>query len=376
MRNNLKWIVLAALLALGGWLFYTKVYIPKATYDYVTAKKGDLPLTVFGIGTVGAKNLYPVSSNYGGKLLEVKKDQGEWVKKGEIVAILDAVDLPDQLAQAEALLKKAVYETQAAQKELKSLYARHELAKLTFDRYDRLYKKGYAAQAEYDRARTDLQSVKAQIEASKARIESSAQEQKRARKNISGLKQRLQRLVIKSPVDGYVISKDAEKAQTIAPQQPIVTVVEPSQVWIKANVDERISGDIRVGQRVRIVLRSREHSPLDGKVARIEAKSDPVTEERIVDVAFDEVPIPFYVNEQAETYIHTGSVDDGVLIPANVVVHDGVWVYKKGEAHFVEVKILGRHEGTVAVEGLEEGAIVLVPDPHKKPLFDGADVRI
>ncbi len=376
MRNNLKWIILAALLALGGWLFYDKVYIPKATYDYVTAKKGDLPLTVFGIGTVSAKNLYPVSSNYGGKLLEVKKDQGEWVKKGEIIAILDAVDLPDQLAQAEALLKKAVYETEAAQKELKSLYAQHELAKLTFNRYDRLYKKGYAAQAEYDKARTDLQSVKAQIEASKARIKSSAQEQKRARKNIAGLKQRLERLVIKSPVDGYVISKDAEKAQTIAPQQPIITVVEPSQVWVKANVDERISGGIRVGQTVRIVLRSREHSPLKGKVARIEAKSDPVTEERIVDVAFDKVPIPFYVNEQAEAYIHTGNVANGVLVPSDVVVHDGVWVYKKGEAHFVKVKVLGRHGGTTAVEGLEEGAIVLVPNPHKKPLFDGADVRI
>jgi RND family efflux transporter MFP subunit len=376
MRNNLKWIVLLLLIAGGGCLFYEKVYIPKATYDYVTAKKGDLTLEVFGIGTVSAKNIHPVSSNYGGKLLEVKKDQGEWVKKGEVVAVLDPVDLPQQLAQAEALLQKAIFETEASLKELEGLYAQKELAELTYRRYDRLYKKGYAAQAEYDKARTDLASVRSQIAASKARIASSRAEQKRARKNIAAIKERIDRLVVVAPLDGYVISKDAEAAQTIAPQQPIVTVVDPANVWIESNVDERISGGVEVGQKARIVLRSREHEPLKGRVARIEAKSDPVTEERIVDVAFEKVPIPFYINEQAETYIETGRLENVTLLPSRVIVHDGVWVYRNGEAHFVKVKILGRNGETTAVEGIGENAIVLVPDPHKKPLFDGVDVRI
>ncbi len=377
MRNNfMKWTVIFAVLVGGAVIFYNKVYIPKATYAYVTAKKGDLKLTVFGIGTVSAKNIYPVGSNSGGKLLKVFKDQGEWVEKGEIVATLDPVDLPDQLAQAEALLKKARYETLAARKELEGLYAQHELAALTFKRYDTLYRKGYAAQAEYDKARTDLTSVEAQIEASKARIASSKAECERAQKSIDALKQKIDRLAIVSPIDGYIISKDAEAAQTIAAQQPVVTIVDTKSIWVKANVDERISGVIEKGQRADIVLRSQDGAPLAGHVARIEAKSDPVTEERIVDVAFDKVPFPFHIDEQAEVSIETGRLHNVVLVPLHLIRRGGVWVYNDGEAHFKKVEILGKNDKEAAVEGLTTNEKILVPDSRKKPLFDGVDIRI
>jgi multidrug efflux pump subunit AcrA (membrane-fusion protein) len=74
--KSIKWLLGLALIAGGAWLFYQKVYLSKSTYGSVVAKKGDLNLTVFGIATVGSKERFPVSSNYGGKLLEVLKDQG------------------------------------------------------------------------------------------------------------------------------------------------------------------------------------------------------------------------------------------------------------------------------------------------------------
>ncbi len=377
MANRwLKWAIAALVLVAAATLFYTKVYIPKATYESVTAKKGELSLTVYGIGTVSSKTIRPVASNTGGKVIQILKDQGEWVKKGETVAVLDPVDLPDQLAQAKALLEKAGHETVAAKKELEALLAQRKLAKLTYDRYDKLFQKGYAAQAEYDKARTDLEAIEAQIEASRARIESTISEQKRAQKSIDALMQKIARLRVVSPAEGYVIRKDAEVGQTIVPQQPLITVVDPQEVWVKAYVDERISGKIAKGQKAEILLRSKSGEKLQGYVARIEAESDPVTEERVVDVAFEKVPFPFYINEQAEVIIETGRLSNVLLIPLNLIRRGGVWVYKNGEAHFKKIEIVGKNDKFAGVKGIEEGEKILVPDPHKKPLFEGADIRL
>ena len=376
MASKIKWIVLAALLVAGGALFYKKVFIPKSTYAHVVAQKGNLVLRVFGIGTVSAKNFYPVSSHFGGKLLEVLKDQGESVKKGEVIARIDPVDLPQQLAQAKALVTKAQNALKAAKEEAAALKPQIEMATLTFERYARLYKKGYAAKAEYDKARTDLSALRAKLSAARAQTASANDEVARAKKAVEALEVRMACLTVRAPFDGYVVSKEAEASQTIAPQQPILTLVKPSEVWVRANVDERISGDVKVGQSADIVLRSRPNAPIAGRVARIEAKSDPVTEERIVDVAFKQLPKPFYINEQAEAYIHTGAIHDAVLVPSRVIVHGGVWVYQNGEARFVNVKVLGRDDQKSAVQGVEAGAIILVPDSKKRPLFDGADVRL
>ena len=377
MRNKwLKWGVLALVIAGGAVIFYKKVYLPKSTYSYEAAKRGDLNLTVFGIGNVSAKNIHPIASNTGGKILKIFKDQGESVKKGELIATLDPVDLPDQLAQAKALLAKTRYETEASRQELRQLEAQLELARANFRRYETLNKRGYAAQEEYDKARTDLKVVQAQIAAAKARIAASLAEQERSQKSIDALQQKIDRLRVLSPMDGYIVRKDAEAGQTIAAQQPIVTVVDPGEVWVKAYIDERISGQIAKGQKAQIVLRSKAGQKLPGIVARIEAESDPVTEERVVDVAFDKVPIPFYLNEQAEVTITTGLLHDVLLVPIRLVRHGGVWVYRRGEAHFIKLEILGKNDRFAAVKGLREGEKILIPDPHKKPLFEGADIRL
>ncbi|WP_457596263.1 efflux RND transporter periplasmic adaptor subunit [Hydrogenimonas sp.] len=376
MRNSLKILLAVTVAAVGGWLFYQKIYIPKATYDYVTPTKGSLTLTVFGIGQVGAKNLYPVGSHFGGKLLEVTKEEGEWVKKGEIVARFDPVDMPQELASLEAALQKAREETVAQKRSVESLLARQELARINFARYERLYKQGYAAKAEYDNAKADLRSLQAQIAAARAQVKAAMSEEKRLKKSIEGLKIRIEKLTVTAPVSGLVVKKEAAKGQTLAPQAPIVTLVKPEEVWVRLNIDERISGGVKTGQKARITLRSRESDPMTGSVVRIEPQSDPVTEERIVDIAFDRLPEPFYLNEQAEATIETGRLDGVWLLPARVVTRGGVWVYEGGEAHFRKLEILGRHDKSVAVKGVKAGEKILVPDPHKKPLFNGVDVRL
>jgi multidrug efflux pump subunit AcrA (membrane-fusion protein) len=190
---------------------------------------------------------------------------------------------------------------------------------------------------------------------------------------------KLSRYKIYAPVDGYVILRDATVGQSVVQTQPILKIVKPQEVWVKAYIDERISGAVKVGQKADITLRSQADKTLEGYVARIVPQSDAVTQEREVDVAFEKLPMPFYINEQSEVNIRTGLLKNVVIIPSTLIVYKnkkaGVWVDKEGEAHFVTVKILSVAGDKTALSGLDVNAVVLVPDAHKKPLYEGAKIH-
>ena len=378
--NKMTKYALAALLVVGGGIiFYNKVYIPKSTYAKVSPVKGDLNIAVFGIGDVGAKDIYAVNAQTSAKILTITKDAGDWVKKGELLVRMDPVDLPQLLQEAKISVKKATLELVASKKELLSLIAQKKLALITYERYAKLKEQSFASQSEYDKAKADLDALNAQIAASKARINSASAEIVRAKKSVEALEVKLTRYTITAPIDGYVISKEADVSESVVPTQAILKIVDPKTVWIKAYIDERISGNIRVGQRASITLRSQANKKFSGIVKRIAPESDAVTQEREVDVAFTKLPIPFYINEQAEVLIDTEAFKDVTKIPSNLLVHKdgkvGVWVDENSKAHFQEVKVLGISHNEAAVKDLSTTLELIVPATNKKPLFEGSGIH-
>jgi len=175
MKPLYKYTLILLILAVGGVLFYNKVYIPKTTYERVSPTLGDMSVKVFGIGNLGAKSIYAISAGISATIQDMLSDEGEWVKKGQLLATLDSVDLPIQLNESKIGVKKAYSELKASQKELASLQAQKRLALVTFERYDKLKKQSFASQSEYDRAKADLEVIEAQIEVTLAHINSAKQ---------------------------------------------------------------------------------------------------------------------------------------------------------------------------------------------------------
>ncbi len=379
MNTMIKYVIVALLVVGGALVFYNKVYIPKSTYNKITPTKGNLDVTVFGIGEVDAKDIYSVNAQTSAKILTITKDAGDWVKKGELLVAMDPVDLPQLLQEAKIAVKKASLEHIASKKELQSLVAQKKLALITYKRYAKLKEQSFASQSEYDKAKADLDALNAQIAASKARINAAAAEIVRAQKGVEALSVKLSRYTITAPVDGYVIAREADVAESVAPTMPILKIVDPKTVWIKASIDERISGAIAVGQKAIITLRSQANKKFLGLVKRIAPQSDAVTQEREVDVAFEKLPIPFYMNERAEVLITTKTLKDVVKIPSDLLVHKenrvGVWIDSNSKAHFNEVKVLGISNNEAAVSGLSLSAKVLVAVANKKPLFEGSGIH-
>jgi multidrug efflux pump subunit AcrA (membrane-fusion protein) len=151
-------------------------------------------------------------------------------------------------------------------------------------------------------------------------------------------------------------------------------------VWIKAFVDEQISGSVRVSQDATITLRSQSNKTFKGKVERISAKSDAVTQEREMHISFDTLPTPFYMNEQAQVSITTDVLNGLFIIDAVLVVQNsgktGVWISKDSTAHFVELSIVARSNKLVGVKsGVDESTKILVPNLNKKTLSEGMKIH-
>ena len=379
MKKSLKYIVILAVILVAGAIFYNKVYIPKSTYERVTATQGDLDLTIFGIGNVGAKEIYALNSLTATKIKSINADEGKWVKKGDLLVVMDAVDLPQLIEEAKIAVQKAQMEVTASVKDLDAQYAQKDLASITYKRYAKLKEQSFASEAEYDKAKADLDAINAQIAATKAHIDSAKHEVIRAQKSVEALQTKLSRYKIYAPVDGYVISKDADVGESVIPTQPILKIVNAKDVWIRAYIDERISGAIKVGQKADITLRSQSNKKFAGYVKRIVAQSDAITQEREVDVAFEKLPLPFYINEQAEVLIAIKTLKNVTKVPLNAVVHkdtqSGVWIDENSQAHFKKVKILGVDEKMAAVADLSPNAVLILPAKNKKPLFEGSKVH-
>ena len=79
MSKKNKYIIALVVVIIGMFLFYNKVYVVKTTYKTLSPTVGDLSVKVFGIGNVGAKDIYSINAQTGGKIVSILSDEGQWV---------------------------------------------------------------------------------------------------------------------------------------------------------------------------------------------------------------------------------------------------------------------------------------------------------
>lgn len=378
MKKYLYMVGVALFVVVGGAMFYNAVYVPKTTYKTVSMTKGEFTKKIYATGYVGAKEYSYITAQSGGKIEYLPFEEGEWIKKGDLLAKIDPVDLPKQLDEARDVIQKAKLELRSLESELGSLEAKRSLASINHDRYKALLDNGVATKAEYDIAKSDLVVQKFAYDALRSSIDRAKAEVKRATNSLEGLKQRLSTYEIYSPIDALVVQKYASLAQSVASSSQIYKLVDAKNVWVDAYVDERLSGGVRVDQSSLITLRS-QNSAIDGRVKRIAPQSDAITQEREINIAFDELPMPFYINEQARLSIAIEHFDDANIVPLNVIClydgREGVWVERDLRAYFVPLDVVAKDDG-VAMVRQSVSEQILVPDRTKKSLREAMRIHL
>jgi multidrug efflux pump subunit AcrA (membrane-fusion protein) len=156
-------------------------------------------------------------------------------------------------------------------------------------------------------------------------------------------------------------------------------IVDPKTLWVETKIDERISSQIKPLQIASITLRSEPHKQYRAVVKKISTMSDSVTLEREVFVAFENIPKPFYINEQAEVKIEVKTHNDVLKLPLSVVVQKdgetGVWILKESHAHFHKIDKISQNDEEMAISNIDKDMQIIIPDSSKKSLIEGMKIN-
>jgi HlyD family secretion protein len=372
----------AALLLLAAVAFVSLRTGPlapiKVTVTHATL--GSLSPAIFGVGTVEARRGWMVGPTVAGRVLSVKVDVGDTVRAGQLLAEMDPVDLDQRLAALDAALARADSGRQGTQAQLQDATARRTLAMANTQRNQDLARQNFISPGALDARMQEQASADAAQQLAQANLAGAAQDISRLKAERAALQQQRGNVRLLAPGDGVVTTRDAEAGSTVVAGQPVLRLIDPASLWVKLRVDQGRSSGLTPGLSGSIVLRSQPQTQLPAQVARVELLADSVTEERIAQVAFAQMPASVSVGEMAEVTLQLPATAPALLLPNASIQRQqgqtGVWRLNGDKPEFVPVQLgASSLDGKVqALKGLDKNDRVVVYS--EKPLKDAARVSV
>ena len=270
------------------------------TYAY--RRMGPAALVLTGIVTT---NDVIVSPQIAGQIGQLLVTEGDAVTRGQLVAVIvpdelkadtayfaqNVQGMSSQIRESEAALRlqerQTVDQIRQAESTLQSIEAQVEAAaadveqaRLTYARTQNLSRGGVVSPQELDAARTaqtaaqaKLDALKRQVEAQRAtvaiarsnaeqtsvrrsQVQTSEHMQQAASAQSAKADVRLRYTEIHAPIDGIVDVRAARVGEVVSPGQPIVTLINPDDLWVRADVEESYIDRVRLGDKLTVRLPS------------------------------------------------------------------------------------------------------------------------
>jgi HlyD family secretion protein len=288
------------------------------------------------------------------------------VKAGQLLAEMDPVDLAERAVALDASIARAGSAMAAADAQRRDAQARQELAVVNARRYVALGAQNFISTGAVEARLQEQVSAESNLNAADANLAAARHDRSRLVAERAGLGQQRANVRLLAPRDGVVTSRDAEPGSTVVAGQAVLRLIEPSSLWVRVRLDQGRSMGLSVGLPAQITMRSKPGLALPGKVARVEAVSDSVTEERVAEVSFDQIPDSQSVGELAEVTISLPATSIAVLLPNAAIKRvrgrTGVWIIDDGALRFAPVRTgQASLDGRVQLlEGVKLGTTVVV----------------
>lgn len=304
-------------------------------------------------GSLQADRDVTLSARAVGELIRLRP-LGSRVARGEIVAAIDP-----------ALTLATQRRVEAAKKAAEADLA---LAQQTFERQRRLYKEGIISELEFQ----SLQARFIQAEAQLGQVEA----------QLSEVKEALSDTRVLAPFSGVVDQHLVEVGEQVAPQVPLVRVLDAATLVAKAGFPERYAADIAVGAEVELMLSSYGLSSRKGRVRFVATAIDPQSRTFEVEVAVDNADGRLKPEMVVTLVVTRSEVADALVIPESAMLRDeaGLHVFvvvpsSRGErATRKAVVPIGRGGSEVVVDGLSAGDRVITVGQTK--VIDGDFVSV
>ena len=220
-------------------------------------------LTVAGTVEIREVRLSPLAS---GRLQRLLKDEGDSVRAGDTVAMLDQPGLSALIEQRRALAEAASTRTA----EIRAAQADSQRTANDLARARVLAAQGIASPQELER----LQSAAAAATARLQSVRASMRESEAARAALAATESIRDELVLRSPADGLVLTRFAERGEVIAAGVPVVSIGLVRSPWIRAYVGERFVARLKTGEAVRIRVDGYRDSTFAGRISEIAPRAE------------------------------------------------------------------------------------------------------
>jgi RND family efflux transporter MFP subunit len=355
-------IALAVLLVLGLGFLYRKGMLTPALEVQVATVQNIYPSQTFTLlnasGYVVAQRKAAVASKVTGRLVFLAVEEGNRVKKGELIARLESEDTKAARDQAQANVVAASHNLDQAKAELKD-------ASLNYARRKELAAGGYIAQSDFDAAEARYGKAEAAVAAQEATLRASTAALREAEVMVEYTN-------IRAPFDAVVLTKNADIGDIVTPigaaaeaKAAVVTIADMDSLQVEVDVSESNIQQVKVGQPCEIHLDSLPETRFPGKVHMIVPTADRTKASVLVKVAFAEKDPRVLPQMSAKVAFLSRPVAEDERKPlravpaATIVSADGrsaVFAVRSDRVEKVPVR-LGRQLGdmTEILDGLQVG---------------------
>ena len=225
--------------------FETAIEVETTTVSLMYPSQANALLTASGY--VVAHRKAAIASKGTGKLVALNVEEGDVVKKGDVIGRIEYNDVEASLNQAKAnvgIAKASLTQAQAEQYEVQK----------TFERVKPLYDSKLISQQEYETAEARVKRANALVTSSEAGITA-------AEANVTALDVQLENTYIRAPFDGTILNKNAEVGEIVAPfaasassRGAVVTIADMKSIEVEADVSESNIERVKLGSPTEIVL--------------------------------------------------------------------------------------------------------------------------
>jgi len=322
MKKNLKWLILAAVLALIA-IFATFGFNSKSQDQHFTAKveRGDIHDVVEATGTINAVITVQVGSQVSGVITKLNVDFNSRVRKGDVIALIDPALFEGAVLQASADLDSAKANVVAARANLEKVKASLVQTKADYDRANQLTAQNITSKQQLDLAKANYDSMVASVGAAEATVTQTEAQMNQKAAALRVAQTNLNYTVIRSPIDGTVVARNVDVGQTVAAslQAPTIFTIaqDLSKMLVYTKTDESDVGNIKPGKQVTFKVDAFPKETFRGTVTQV--RMNPTIVQNVVTydtmIEFDNPDLKLFPGMTAYVTIPVASVQNAMKLP-------------------------------------------------------------
>lgn len=375
-------------------------------------------------GTVESRHDVKLTTRITAKIMEIRFQEGDFVKQGQVLAILGKNEIlgnlvtskgqlstakaevrnlqteprVQQVAIASAQVNESQKNIDVLQKELQGVKVQLQEALSEEKRLEKLYKQGAVSFRDFERAGFARVQTEEQIGSFENQIQAANSRLVQAKQNLnliqSGVKieqiqaaqgqieaaqggvqsalGKLEDYTVKAPVTGYIVEKILDKGEVVSSSSPLLRLVTPDALYISTEVEENELQNVKTAQDAYIIFDAYPAETFLGKVTQVSKNVNPITGTFEAKVT---VPLkkgmPIIVGMTADVTIIIQQIKDAIIIPNEFVntINQKKYVLKKSDNKAVKVFVEGMdfdNNRFKVTKGLKKGDIIVKGIESKK----------